>query len=73
MVDLTVDRLHLRYLGEAARFAEQIGRAAESELDRALHEVALPADGHVCLRRLTVPVVLAHDTVTAAGSWAGQI
>lgn len=73
MVDLTVDRLHLRYLGEAAGFAEQIGRAAETELEQALRRVALPADGHVCMRRLTVPVVLARGTTTAAASWADQI
>jgi hypothetical protein len=73
MVDLTVDRLHLRYIGDAARFDDQIRRVAVTALEHALRQLSLPPDVHICIRRLTVPVTLARDTLTAAGSWADQV
>lgn len=68
-----MDRLHIRYVGDAARFEDHVGRLVGTELERALEEVALPPDGHVCVRRLTVLVFLGRDTLTAAGSWADQV
>ncbi|GAA0460755.1 hypothetical protein Ade02nite_15100 [Paractinoplanes deccanensis] len=72
MVTLTIGRLHTRYAGDAVRFADSLPRMVDVELDRALDAVRVP-EGHVCVRRLTVPVRLDRDTLTAARAWADQI
>ncbi|MGW0229336.1 hypothetical protein ACWDWO_13550 [Actinopolymorpha singaporensis] len=70
MVTVTVDRMRTRYIGDAVRFDGHLRRMLDEELAPALRAVSLP-DGHVCLRRLSVPVRLGPSG--AARSWADQI
>ena len=71
MVALAVDRMRTRYVGEAVRFDTHLRQMVDEELPPALAAVPLPP-GHVCLRRLTVPVRLGPSGVVAR-SWAEQI